>query len=444
MDISFILDRLQQYADSTAIVSNGIEYTFKDVLDQYHELLEFLEREHIANNSVVAVHSDFNSRSVALFLALVRKNCIFVPLSLGVKAVEKCINIAQCQALIDITDNQISLRKTGIKSTHPMLRKLISCDSPGMVLFSSGTTGEPKAALHDLVFLLEKFKHQGKKLNTVTFLLYDHIGGFNTMVYTLVNGGMMVTLKERTADEVCSLIEKYRLDLLPTSASFINLILLNQSYRKYDLSSLKTITYGTEPMPQSTLEAMHRIMPDVLMKQTYGLSEVGIMPTKSENSSSLWMKLRNDENFQTKIVDDILYIKSRSAMMGYLNHESPFDEDGWFNTKDKVLVKGDYVKILGRTTDLINVGGQKVYPIDVESEYLKCPGVRDIRVFGVPNPVLGQVVSAEVEVSGENNNREFIKKLRRYGKEHLDAYMIPATFKLTENKLYSERFKKKR
>lgn len=444
MDISFILDRIQSYGDEVAVVADGKQYTFRDILNQYHNSLALLDKENIPNNSAVAVHAEFNSKSIAMFLALLNKDCIFVPLSLGVKSVEKCINIAQCQALLEVSDNEIIVKKTGIEISHPMLKGLVSSNKPGLVLFSSGTTGEPKAALHDITFLLERFKKTGKKLSTVTFLLYDHIGGFNTMVYTLVNGGLMVTLKDRTADEVCSLIEKYKLDLLPTSASFINLIILNQSYKKYDLSSLKTITYGTEPMPQSTLDAMHSIMPNVQLKQTYGLSEVGIMPTKSENSSSLWMKLRNDENFQTKIVDDILYIKSKSAMIGYLNHESPFDADGWFNTKDKVIVKGDFVKILGRTTDLINVGGQKVYPIDVESEYLKCAGVKDIRVFGVSNPILGQVVSAEVEVSPENNNRDFIKELRRFGKEHLDSYKIPTNFKLTENALYSERFKKKR
>ena len=313
-----------------------------------------------------------------------------------------------------------------------------------MILFSSGTTGEPKAALHDLAFLLEKFKKEGKKLSTVTFLLFDHIGGFNTMMHTLVNGGLIVTLKTRSADEVCSLIEKYKLELLPTSPTFINLIILNKTYEKYDLSSLKIITYGTEPMPESTLRAMHKILPDVKLKQTYGLSEIGIMPTKSENSESLWMKLGGDEDFQTKIVDDILYIKAKSAMKGYLNAPSPFDADGWFNTKDKVLQKDGYVKILGRTTDLINVGGQKVYPIEVESTFLEMDGVLDIRIYGADNPIMGKVVEAEVKVAEENNNRDFVKQLRKYAKEKLESYKIPVKFNLTTQDLYGDRFKKKR
>ena len=325
-----------------------------------------------------------------------------------------------------------------------MLLNLKEKKAPGLILFSSGTTGEPKAALHNLTFLLDKFRKDGKRLSTVTFLLFDHIGGFNTMMHTLVNGGLIVTLKTRTADEVCSLIEKYKLQLLPTSPTFINLIVLNKTYEKYDLSSLELITYGTEPMPESTLKALHKILPNAKLKQTYGLSEVGIMPTKSENSESLWLKLRNDETFQTKIVDDILYIKSKSAMIGYLNAPSPFDEEGWFNTKDKVLVKGDYVKILGRTTDLINVGGQKVYPIEVESTFLEYPGILDIRVYGADNPIMGKVVEAEVKVADENNNRDFVKQLRKFAKEKLESFKIPTKFNLTTKDLYGERFKKKR
>ena len=75
------------------------------------------------------------------------------------------------------------------------------------------------------------------------------------MMHTLANGGTIITLKSRSPEEVCRLIEKYRIELLPTSPTFINLILLNKTYEKYDLSSLKMMTYGTETMPESTLKS---------------------------------------------------------------------------------------------------------------------------------------------------------------------------------------------
>ena len=444
MNIDFITDKIKSYGENTAVVTNGVEYSFNMILEEYKKAKQKLIDKNIEKNSVAAICADFRPQSIAMFLALIEHDAIIVPISKTIKSIDSYIQVSESEYFIDINNDESNITKTGKIAEHPMLTALKQNKHPGLILFSSGTSGEPKAALHDLTYLLEKFNQQGKRLSTVTFLLFDHIGGFNTMMHTLVNGGLIVTLNTRNADEVCSLIEKYKLELLPTSPTFINLIILNKTYEKYDLSSLKIITYGTEPMPEATLKTIHKILPNVKLKQTYGLSEIGIMPTKSESSESLWVKLRNDETFQTKIIDDILYIKAKSAMIGYLNAPSPFDKDGWFNTKDKVLQKGDYVKILGRTTDLINVGGQKVYPVEVESTFLECSGVLDIRIYGVDNPVMGKVVEAEVQVSGENNNRDFIKNLRKFAKDKLEPYKIPVKFNLTTENLYGCRFKKKR
>lgn len=443
MNIDFFKQSMLKNKDVIAVITDGMEYSFADIYNEYEKAAEFLKKSNIPAESVVSLLADFKPQSIALFLALIEHNAIIVPISQTIKAIENYVRISESEYFINISGNAPVVKSTEMTVAHPMLLKLKEEKVPGLILFSSGTTGEPKAALHDLTFLLEKFKKPGKTLTTVTFLLFDHIGGFNTMMHTIANGGTIITLKTRSPEEVCSLIEKYKIELLPTSPTFINLILLNKTYEKYDLSCLKMMTYGTEPMPESTLKAMNKILPHVKLKQTYGLSEVGIMPTKSEDNTSLWMKL-GGEGFETKIVDDILYIKAKSAMIGYLNAPSPFDVDGWFNTKDKVEVKGDYIKILGRTTDLINVGGEKVYPIEVESALLECAGVLDVRIYGEAHPLMGKVVAAEVKVAEENNNRDFIKKLRAYCKEKLEAFKIPVKFNLTTQDLYGDRFKKKR
>jgi acyl-CoA synthetase (AMP-forming)/AMP-acid ligase II len=315
--------------------------------------------------------------------------------------------------------------------------------APGLILFSSGTTGEPKAALHDLTRLLEKFKKPGKTFKTISFLLFDHIGGFNTLIHTISHGGTIVTVPNRMPGEVCAIIEKEKIELLPTTPTFLNMILLNKLYEKYDLTCLKMITYGTESMPEHTLKLFAKILPDTTFKQTYGLSELGIMSTKSESSDSLWMKVGGD-GFETKIVDDILFIRTESAMIGYLNAPSPFDKEGWFDTKDKVEVRNGYLRILGRTTDLINVGGEKVYPIEIENVLLQIGGVLDARVFAESNPIMGNTVAAEILVSPENNNRIFIKTLRNYCGEHLERFKRPTRFILSEKGLYGDRLKKKR
>ena len=83
-------------------------------------------------------------------------------------------------------------------------------EHPGLVLFTSGTSGDPKAAVHDFFALLEKFKFRSRSLRTLNFLLFDHWGGLNTMFHILSNGGVVIATKNRDPVIICELIEKYK------------------------------------------------------------------------------------------------------------------------------------------------------------------------------------------------------------------------------------------
>ncbi|MDQ3006231.1 MAG: fatty acid--CoA ligase family protein, partial [Chloroflexota bacterium] len=314
---------------------------------------------------------------------------------------------------------------------------------PGLILFSSGSTGKGKAALHDLTGILEKFKVRRHKQRTISFLLYDHIGGVNTMLYTLSNGGCLVTVHERSAEKVLKAVEKYRVELLPTSPTFLNMILFSEAYQHHDLSSLKTVTYGTEPMPESTLKRFHELFPNITLQQTYGLSEVGILRSKSKSSDSLWVKL-GGEGFETRIVDGILQIRAESAMLGYLNAPSPFTEDGWFITGDEVEVEGDYFRILGRRSELINVGGEKVYPAEVESVIQQIANVADVTVYGEKNPITGNIVCANVRLLEPEDTKAAILRIKKYCRAHMPTYKVPVKVKIVDEEMHGERFKKMR
>ena len=443
MNIDFIRDSMEKNGEKNAVVTPLKAFTYSEITEKLHDSLGILEEWSIEQGSVVALYADYSADAIALLLALIERDCIIVPISKTVMNFERLLEISQSEYVFDFSGNSKTIKTTGISASHEMLSDLRRKKVPGLILFSSGTTGEPKAALHDMTKLLEKFRKPGKTFKTISFLLFDHIGGFNTLLHTVSHGGMIVTLPSRMPEEVCAVIEKEKIELLPTTPTFLNMILLNKLYEKYDLSCLRMITYGTESMPEHTLKQFTGILPGTVFKQTYGLSELGIMSTKSENSDSLWMKV-GGEGFETKIVDDILLIKADSAMLGYLNAPSPFDEEGWFDTKDKVEVRGGYIRVLGRTTDLINVGGEKVYPIEIENVLLQIEGVLDARVFAEKNSIMGNTVAAEIFVLPENNNRIFVKALRNYCGEHLEKFKRPARFILSENVLYGDRLKKKR
>ncbi|MNN17395.1 putative acyl--CoA ligase YhfT [compost metagenome] len=275
----------------------------------------------------------------------------------------------------------------------------------------------------------------------MSFLLFDHIGGLNTLFHTLSNGGTVICPNARTPQDICALIEKHRVEILPTSPSFLNLLLMTQAYQNYDLSSLKVVTYGTEVMPEYTLKQLHSTMPNVQLKQTYGLSELGILRTKSKDSGSLLVHI-GGEGYQTKVVNDILFIKSETAMEGYLNAPQPFDEKGWVNTQDHVVVEGDYLRILGRRSEIINVGGRKVYPAEVEDVLIQMSEITDATVKGESNPILGSIVSAVVNVNEQLEIKELKQRIRAFCADKLEPFQVPVKVHIQEEALYSERYKK--
>jgi len=443
--IEFLLDVFKEFEQEEAVVWKDRSYTYSWMLERVGTWQKAIQENQIPTGSVTVLEADFSPNSIALFLALVEHRCVLVPLTSSVEMNKpEFIEIAQGEFTFRIDeDDRVEISRLPYTASHALYETLRQRGSPGLVLFSSGSTGKSKAAVHDLTGLLEKFKVRRNRQRAITFLLYDHIGGVNTMLYMLSNGGTIVTVRARTPDAVLSAADKYRVELLPTSPTFINLILLSEAYKQRDLSALKTVTYGTEPMPESTLKRFHELFPHIKLQQTYGLSEVGILRSKSKSSDSLWVKV-GGEGFETRVVDGILQIKAQSAMLGYLNAPSPFTEDDWFNTGDEVEVDGEYLRILGRRSEIINVGGEKVYPAEVESVIQEMEDVAEVTVYGEKNPITGNIVCARVRLKTPRDPKDFALQVKKYCRSRLPAFKTPVKVSFVEDEQHSARFKKMR
>jgi len=445
MHVDFLVERFRNASQAPAIVWRDTVTDYGWLADEVERLSKALVQHGVPRGAVVSVEADFSPRAVALLLALIEHGAIIVPLTSSVEEKKpEFREIAQVECLISIdAQDRLQIEMTGRSAGHELLRGLKSLGHPGLILFSSGSTGKSKAALHDIVPMLEKFTVPRHTLRTITFLLFDHIGGFNTLLYNLSNTGCVVTVSDRRPETICRAVQEHGVELLPTSPTFLNLLLVSEAYRQYDLSSLKMVTYGTEVMPESTLKRFHALFPEVKLLQTYGLSEVGILRSKSKSSDSLWVKV-GGEGFETRVVDGMLEIKAKSAMLGYLNHASPFTADGWFRTGDAVEVDGEYLRILGRKSELINVGGEKVYPAEVESVLQLMDGVEDVAVTGQPHPITGQIVFARVKLTSGESLAQFRSRMRQFCQDKLARYAVPQKVELVEESLHGERFKKMR
>lgn len=442
--INYFLQKMQEKPSHQALLASGFSATYEDLINRYNDFNEWLEQNSIPQGAVVSFDGDYSPQSISLLLALTKNKNIIVPLSRDSRNhFEEFREIASTEYDISLLGDKPTVTITGRTAEHQLYDELKQRESPGLVLFSSGSTGKSKGIVQDLNKLMAKFTKPRKPLRMLIFLQLDHIGGINSLLYTLANNGTVIVSDDRTPVNVCQAIQSFKADLLPTSPTFLNLLMLSKAYEEFDLSSLKLITYGTEPMQESTLKRLAKILPDTVLQQTYGLSEVGILRSKSRSSESLWLKIGGEE-FTTKIVNGTLWIKSDSAMLGYLNAPNPFDDEGFLDTGDLVEQDGDWVRILGRESEIINVGGYKVFPAEVESVLLEMDNVEDVVVFGQDHAITGKMVVAKFKLKTPETARQLKARMLAFCKNKLQSYKVPGKIVLTDETTYNERFKRMR
>jgi long-chain acyl-CoA synthetase len=440
-----IISRLRQFGDAPAIVWNEITYSYSRLLLDLESQRRALAQHGIQSGACVAVLGDFSPGTTAMLLALATNGNIVVPLTRSVLTGEELQQrLVYASSVIEFdSDDQWSLQKRNEVQNHPLLDQLRDSGEPGLILFSSGSTGTAKASLHNFNRLLSPFSQQRRSFRMLTFLLLDHMGGINTLLSVLCNGGVAITTRHRSAEAICELVERHQIELLPATPTFLNMLLISEAYRRHDLSSVKYISFGTESMPPSTLEALQRTFPGVKFRQLYGMTELGILPSRTHDADGLRVKL-GGEGCEVKVIDGVLWVRASTAMLGYLNASSMFDEDGWFNTGDAVVEEDGYLRILGRDSEMINVGGEKVFPAEVENAILEVDNVQDVAVWGKPNPITGTIIVARVALRDPEEKRAVERRIRGHCKEKLAPFKIPALVEISEGPLHGARFKKQR
>jgi acyl-CoA synthetase (AMP-forming)/AMP-acid ligase II len=390
-----------------------------------------LEHYHIQRGSVCGFIGEYSPQVCALIFALMKTKAIIVPFTPAIKQeLPEFVRISGIQFMFEFdSKDSWSLEVFSKPLQNELTLSFLERDVPGLIVFSSGSTGKPKGILQDCERVMRKFVDNRQGWTTILFLMLDHFGGFNTLLSTFAYGGTAVCLPGRSPESVCRAIEQTRATLLPTTPTFINLLIASLSYKKFDLSSVKLITYGTEVMPSATLAKLNVIFPNAKIKQTYGLSELGVLRSESESDDSLWVKIGGD-GFETKVIDNILWVRSEANMVGYLNAPNPIDASGWMCTGDHVEVRGEYMIILGRKSEMINVGGQKVFPAEIENILLEAPNVIEVTVLGVPHPVMGQIVKARVSLNEPEEQKLLSERLRKHCLGRMAKYKVPIKYEV--------------
>ena len=440
-NINFILKKIKNKNNKNIIWSRNKYYKGDDLEKRINFCRKVLKKSNIKKGDLVAFESDFEFQSIAFFLACILECLIVIPVPIKQRNLLKLI---PCNFFVNTKSLKIKSSKNNL-TNNKILNNFIKKKQPGLIVFSSGSSGKQKAILHNFSLLLNKFKIERPGYKTLLMLTFDHLGGINTLLASLFyKDGVAICLKKRDPITVCRVIEKTKSQLLPTTPTFLNVLLLSKRQEVNDLGSLKLISFGAEFMPSELLKKLKKQFPNVLLKQTYGLSEFGVMRTKAKNENSLAIKL-GGEDYKIKIKDNILFVKSKTNMVGYLNAPQPFDKDGWIDTQDKVINEGNgYLRILGRKSEIINIGGEKVYPQEVENTLLKHNDVADSRVYKRRHDVLGEYMIAEIVFKNylKRKNGNLIS-LKKFCQKNLPKYKIPTKFIVKNlDDIVSKRLKK--
>ncbi|MDB3927290.1 fatty acid--CoA ligase family protein [Flavobacteriaceae bacterium] len=445
--VDLFLKKLNKISSNKqAIIFNSKILTYGDLLIKINECYNIIS-DAFDHKKVVVILGDYSFNSIAILFALCRHKCIFIPIiSENEEEIAKKIEVSNPDYIINTGSIQIKSVKRNDSFHNSYYKDLFSSNKSGLVLFSSGSTGNPKAMVHDFDNLISTYNvNKIKNLNFLVFLLFDHIGGLNTMLNILSMGSTMIIPEKREPESIAKLIQKFKVNILPSSPTFLNLMNIGGIFESHDLSSLKLITYGTEPMSENLLSTLKNKLPKTRLIQTFGTSETGIIKTKSKSSGSLLVKFE-DNNQEIKIVDGELWIKSKTRVLGYINHNNnSFTNDGWFKTGDLVEEREDgYLKIIGRISKVINVGGEKVFPAEVEAVILNLNFALDCTVYAKESLITGQVVAAKVVVKSLREDIKQIKKnIKLHCKKNLERYKVPVEIIITDKINYTSRFKKK-
>lgn len=296
-------------------------------------------------------------------------------------------------------------------------------NDPGVIIFTSGTSGTPKAVvlshrsllsgLQMLLHITGRYPHQVDD-DTGEAALHTgplfHVGGIQTLLRAVCVGDTLImpTGKFDPA-EAMGLIEDWQIRRWSAVPTMITRVLEHPDVRSRDLTSLRALTVGGAPV---TPELVHRIrtgLPGVQPRIAtgYGLTENGGQAVAAsgrdteERPGTTGRALPCVEvaiAAPSEFADGEILLRSPTQMSGYLGDAvSPIDDDGWLHTGDLGRLDDDgYLNITGRSKDMIIRGGENIAPAAVEAALNTLPAVRDAVVFGLPDADLGEQVAAVV------------------------------------------------
>jgi acyl-CoA synthetase (AMP-forming)/AMP-acid ligase II len=304
-----------------------------------------------------------------------------------------------------------------------------------VLLMTSGTTGVPKVAAHSLDKLLERILATSTIESNVGgrwLLTYQPTGfaGLQVILTACLTAGTVVIVPDRTPVEFAEAIDRHEVTHISGTATFWRSLLLAGGGAS---RSLRQITLGGEAVDQTLLDRLAAAFPGTRITQIYASTEGGALfavHDRREGFPAAWLE-QGVQGSRLRVVDEELQVQSPRKMLGYASGQpSPLSEDGWLCTGDLVRVDGDRVRFVGRRDLLINIAGTKVFPNEIETFLLSLPGITEAKVRGLPSPITGQAVLAEIVVAKDAGAEQVRLAAMQSCRSQLARHKVPSMIRV--------------
>ena len=308
-----------------------------------------------------------------------------------------------------------------LKSVDELIERLDNIKNAQITFFTSGTTGRPKKVSHRLQSITRFVKRESRHTSDIWGFAYNptHIAGVQVFFQALLNKNKIVRLFGLSIDEIFDTIEKEKITHISATPTFYRMLIL----RSVSFDFVKRITSGGEKFDKKTSSLLAKIFPNAKITNVYASTEVGTLFASQDDIFVVKDEVKN----LIKIVDNELLL--HESLLGQTADLSLTGQ--WYKTGDLVEVVAENplsIKFVSRQGEMINVGGYKVNPSEVEDAILSLESVSQVRVFGKKNSVLGNVICAEVVAKSLDE-----KSIRDYLKTRLQEFKIPRIIKFVED-----------
>ncbi|OGO17224.1 MAG: hypothetical protein A2Z02_02215 [Chloroflexi bacterium RBG_16_48_7] len=445
-----------------AIIFEGTHISYAQLQDNVNKLANSLKSLGLQKNDVVAMLQVNCPECLETYFACAKLNLIYLPLNFRVREEElhHLLNHAEAKALFLGTRYEdpvnkilpglpsikhvitLDVRRAGMLFYKDMVGSFandevitnIDDDDITILMYTAGTTGLPKGVpLRHSGFVsyvldnVEPVNPDISEANVLTVPLY-HVAGIQAVMAGIYGGRTLVLMRQFNVTEWMQTVERERVNRAMLVPTMLKYIVENPDYNKYDLSSLKVITYGAAPMPFDVISKALKLMPRVKFINAFGQTETAstisalgpedhiIEGTEAEKEKKIRrltqsigkalpdvrVKIVNEDGEDLPVgqVGEIV-AKGARIMNGYWRDDEKtrqsFTRDGWLITRDRGWIdEDDYIYLMGRGDDIIIRGGENIAPGEIENALTSHPKVEEAAVIGVGDAEWGQVPIAVV------------------------------------------------